>query len=311
VPLAAGDSFPLFSAISYTGAFTNLVLPTLPGGLSWDTTNLIVNGSITAVANGAAPLVIDQPQSLTVNAGSPAFFSAVAVGPRPLAYQWRKNGTNIASATSTTYGITSVASNNVADYSVVITNAYGSVTSAVATLDLNLPPPVTSVTNGLVVYLNFDGNLNGQLGTAVNGMLYTGGATNGPRYKTGVIGSAASFANTGSSGQPSDWVVSLGSLESLYSNSFSVAFWERSAGGAVTLMGNKSWSSAANVGWAISMTDAKNVNWNAVGGTNRSVDLNPPFSDGNWHFAAVTFDRGINGVTSYIDGVVSASPDIS
>jgi len=40
-----------------------------------------------------------------------------------------------------------------------------------AALVLLLLPPATTVTNGLVVYLNFDNNLNGQLGTAVNGVL--------------------------------------------------------------------------------------------------------------------------------------------
>ncbi len=162
-----------------------------------------------------------------------------------------------------------------------------------------------------MVYLNFDNNLNGQLGTTVNGTLYTGGATNGPRYRMGVIGASASFANNGSSGQPSDWAVSLGSLEAIYSNSFSVSFWERSASGAGALMGNKPWDSVTNAGWAISMSDGTNVNWNAVGGTNHNVDLNPPFSDGDWHFVTVTFNRETNEVISYIDGALASMSDPS
>ncbi len=310
--LAAGDSFVLFSAASHAGAFTTLVLPALSGGLNWDTTNLNVNGSITVVADGAAPLMISQPQSLAVNAGSLASFNAVAAGPRPLAYQWRKNGTNIAAATSTTYTIASAGSNDVAGYSVLVTNAYGSVTSAVATLALIPPPPATAVTNGLVVYLNFDDDLNGQLRTAVNGVLYTGGATNGPRYIIGMSGSAASFANTGNSGQPNDWAVSLGNLESVYSSSFSVGFWERSTSGSDgALMGNKNWTSGANVGWVISILDGKNLNWNTVGGTRSDVQLNPPFSDGAWHLVTVTFDRATGAVTSYMDGVAANTGSIN
>ena len=310
--LAAGDSFLLFGATNYASAFTNLTLPVLSGGLSWDTTNLNVNGSITVIADGTAPLMVSQPQSQSVNIGSPVTFSGVAAGPRPLAYQWRKNGTNIAAATTTTYAIASAGTNDAAGYTVVVTNNYGSVTSSVAVLTIIPPPPVTSVTNGLVVYLTFDNTLNGQLGTTVNGALYTGGSTNGPRYKTGVIGSAASFANTSSSGQPNDWAATLGSLEAVYSNSFSVAFWEKSSNGTDgALMGNKNWTSGANVGWVISILDAKNVNWNATGGTRRDVDLNPPFSDGNWHSVAVTFNRTANAVTSYIDGVATSTSDIS
>src|SRR6266850_3865621 len=43
-----------------------------------------------------------------------------------------------------------------------------------------------AITNGLVGYLAFDGNLNAGAGTTKNGAIYTGGATHGPRYKAGV-----------------------------------------------------------------------------------------------------------------------------
>ncbi len=45
-PLAFGDSFTLFSATTYAGSFATLNLPTLPTGLSWDTSTLATNGSI-------------------------------------------------------------------------------------------------------------------------------------------------------------------------------------------------------------------------------------------------------------------------
>jgi len=56
-----------------------------------------------------------------------------------------------------------------------------------------------------VVYLNFDNNIAAQAGTTNNGSLYTGGATLGPRYQPGIIGSAATFANTATGGQPQIW----------------------------------------------------------------------------------------------------------
>jgi hyaluronate lyase len=46
--LAAGDSFKLFSATNYSGAFTSLVLP--PGAV-WDTTQLAVNGTLRVGSN--------------------------------------------------------------------------------------------------------------------------------------------------------------------------------------------------------------------------------------------------------------------
>ena len=46
---AAGDTFTLFGAASYAGAFSTITLPALPVGLQWSTSNLAVNGSIAAV----------------------------------------------------------------------------------------------------------------------------------------------------------------------------------------------------------------------------------------------------------------------
>src|SRR6266478_5452321 len=169
-----------------------------------------------------------------------------------------------------------------------------------------------SITNGLVVYLNFDNNISAQAGTTNSGSLHNGGALNGPRYKTGVIGSAVNFANNATAGQPDDWAISLGNLEWVYSGSFSVSLWERtstSSDGA--LMGNKDWTSGANIGWVISSLDPKNLNYNAVNGTRRDVDLNPPFSDANWHLVTVTFSRALNQVISYIDGLAANTSDIS
>ncbi len=50
-PLAAGDSFTLFHAPAYGGAFNSLSLPPLPAGLGWKTDRLARDGSISIVAN--------------------------------------------------------------------------------------------------------------------------------------------------------------------------------------------------------------------------------------------------------------------
>ena len=309
---AAGDTFRLFLANNYSGSFTNLTLPVLSGGLGWDTANLGVNGSLTVVSTTSPPVIVIQPQGLMIRQGDPARFSVVAAGARPLAYQWRRDDTNLAGATASCYALATATTNDVAGYSLVVTNAYGATTSAVATLTVLTSGQAGSVTNGLVVYLNFDNNINAQAGTTNSGSLYAGGATSGPSYRTGIIGSAATFANTANGGQPDNWSITLGSLEWVYSNSFSVSLWERTAtSGDGALMGNKDWSSGANVGWVISSLDAKNLNYNAAGGTRRDVDLNPPFSDGNWHLVTVTFDRAANRVISYMDGLAVNTSDVS
>jgi hypothetical protein len=80
------------------------------------------------------------PMSATVSLGGPASFTVTAAGTPPLSYQWRKvtaASTNILpNQTNATYSIAAAALDDAAGYCVVITNAFGSVTSAVATLSV-------------------------------------------------------------------------------------------------------------------------------------------------------------------------------
>ena len=48
-PLTAGDSFAIFSAVSYTGNFATLNLPSLGAGLAWNT-NVLASGMLSVVA---------------------------------------------------------------------------------------------------------------------------------------------------------------------------------------------------------------------------------------------------------------------
>jgi hypothetical protein len=91
------------------------------------------------------------PTNLTILAGNTVVLSATASGTAPLAYQWLKNGTSLANggdisgATATNLTFTGVTTNDSANYTLVITNAYGSITSSVAVLTVVLPPGINSV----------------------------------------------------------------------------------------------------------------------------------------------------------------------
>ena len=54
--LAAGDSFKLFNAGSYNGSFANVVLPSLPAGLGWNTNALNIAGTISVITT-ATPVI--------------------------------------------------------------------------------------------------------------------------------------------------------------------------------------------------------------------------------------------------------------
>jgi uncharacterized delta-60 repeat protein len=95
----------------------------------------------------APPIIVAQPTNLAVRSGQSAVFSVRASGTEPLAYQWRLNGVDLAGATATNRSIPSVQATDAGDYSVVVTNAYGSVTSRVAVLSVD--PVATLVLGGL------------------------------------------------------------------------------------------------------------------------------------------------------------------
>jgi uncharacterized repeat protein (TIGR01451 family) len=97
---------------------------------------------ITGVSAASPPLVTVQPTNAMVAAGGSAQFQAAAQGAPTLSYQWFFDGTNIVGATSPTLSLTNVQLQHAGGYSVVITNSYGSVTSAVAQLIILLPPSI-------------------------------------------------------------------------------------------------------------------------------------------------------------------------
>ncbi|MCE2646300.1 MAG: immunoglobulin domain-containing protein, partial [Burkholderiaceae bacterium] len=52
-----------------------------------------------------APSITAQPAAVSVTEGQTAAFSVTATGTAPLAYQWRRNGADIAGATAATYSL--------------------------------------------------------------------------------------------------------------------------------------------------------------------------------------------------------------
>jgi hypothetical protein len=87
------------------------------------------------VALASAPVIVRQPEARTVLAGSSVRFGILATG-QGLSYQWKKDGENISDATSASYDITSVASENAGAYSVSITNTVGTTTSTAVQLSV-------------------------------------------------------------------------------------------------------------------------------------------------------------------------------
>ncbi len=87
----------------------------------------------------APPSITSAPQEKTVVAGSAASFSVGATGSAPLNYHWKLNGTEIPSATNWGYYLPNVDHTDTGNYTVVVSNNAGSVTSEVAALEVLIP----------------------------------------------------------------------------------------------------------------------------------------------------------------------------
>ena len=150
------------------------------------------------------PVITSQPASQTVTAGNSVTFTAAAGGLAPLSYQWCFNGGGISGATAASYSLTNAFATNAGNFTVVITNMFGSVTSSVAVLTVNKAAgtvslgslsqtyggsaePATAVTTpgGLTVSFTYNGSANAPtnagsytvIGT-INDANYQGSSTN-------------------------------------------------------------------------------------------------------------------------------------
>lgn len=112
------------------------------------------------------PVVTTQPAARTVADGATANFSVVATSSTPLTYQWRKNGTSVAGATTDSLTVAAPYSDNAASYSVVVSNTDGSVTSADAVLTVT---PVAPTINAQPLSLTVQAGGSATFSVAVSG----------------------------------------------------------------------------------------------------------------------------------------------
>ena len=123
------------------------------------------------------PEIITQPQAQAVYADTNATFSVTAEG-KYLTYQWKKDGSDLTGETNATLTITDAnATQHDGDYSVVVSNDFGSVESE------GVEIRVSSLNDGLLAWWPFDGNgldmsENGRHSTPTNTFSYTSGKIN-------------------------------------------------------------------------------------------------------------------------------------
>src|SRR5437016_604284 len=154
------------------------------------------------------PTITTGPASQTVTPGQSATFSVVAAGTAPLNYQWAKNGATISGATFSSFTTpVTTASDNGSQFTVVVSNSSGSVTSSPATLTVN--------SGGLASYCTIFASSSGNdanSGTSATAPKSFNGAAAATQpgsvvcLLAGTYNLSSSF-NPPTNGRPSAWIV--------------------------------------------------------------------------------------------------------
>ena len=102
----------------------------------------VVTSSVAVLTVWVPPAISLQPSSQTNVIGTDATFSVLATGIPGVSYQWQFNGANIPGAIVPLLILNNVQLTNGGNYTVVATNAAGSITSSVAVLTIWAPPAI-------------------------------------------------------------------------------------------------------------------------------------------------------------------------
>jgi hypothetical protein len=194
------------------------------------------------------PEITSQPQAQTVYADTNASISVTAEG-KYLTYQWKKDGVDLAGETNATLNITDAnATLHDGNYSVVVSNDFGSVNSGEILVDVN-----QSFLNGLVGWWKFDEG-SGTVAHDSSGNENDSHLINGPTWVDGKIGGALSFDGL------NDYV-SIPDIQSSFVNDATLSAWTKiifPQGGS----GSNEWK-----GGLMHFGTGSNLHYTHVGGT--------------------------------------------
>lgn len=130
-----GENIPSATSATYT---KQSVAPSDAGSytcvVSGEAGTSVTSDAATVTVN-ALPVITQQPSSQTINEGGDISLEVTATG--ATGYQWKKDGSDIPSATEATYSKSGALPADAGSYTCVVTGAGGSVTSNAATVTVN------------------------------------------------------------------------------------------------------------------------------------------------------------------------------
>jgi hypothetical protein len=311
--LALNDSFQLFNSTPgyFSGSFDNVTLPALTAGLAWQD-NLLIDGTITVVAGSVPPsIVTDLVSDEYSYVGGDDRFMVEVNGDPVLVYQWKKNGTTPVGPDSPTLALTSVSLADDADYSVTVTNGYGTTSSSSSHLFVASPDLVgTEVMQDTPLALWPLGE--SAASTAYDYASWRNGAQSGSLV-LGVDGprppdyAGFSASKTAYQFDGATTGITLGTNASLSgATDFTVEAWIKAAGGGRIIQQRDSTPSGWQGQYAFSVTSGGAVSFYIYNsGYQWQLTSTRTVTDGKWHHVAGVRD-GTEGYI-YIDGTLAAT----
>ncbi|MGB7569057.1 MAG: immunoglobulin domain-containing protein, partial [Chitinivibrionales bacterium] len=128
-----------------------------------------VTSKIITLSVSSRPTITTQPKSQTLYLNQSTTFTVAATGVPQPTYQWRKNGTVINNATSSSFTIPSPVVSDSGKYTVTVTNSIGSLISDTARFYAQIKTVSTGQNHNFILKTDgtvwaFGANFNGQLG---------------------------------------------------------------------------------------------------------------------------------------------------
>ena len=226
------------------------------------------------------PEITSQPQASTIYAGGDGSVSFSAEG-KYLTYQWKKDGLDLAGETNATLNITDAnATLHDGNYSVVVSNDFGSVESGEILVDMN----TTWSTDGLVGWWKFDEG-SGTVAYDSSGNGNNGNLTNGPTWTNGKIGGALSFDGV-------DDFVQISNMQSLFSNAASFTTWVKVTDFSSTNSQGLAEFGATNGNLHYQFVGDMKIYMNILRSTNRVEQIASLTDTSEWHLLSITTQNG-------------------
>jgi len=175
---------------------------------------------------GQPPSIVEQPQGFTGYLDDIVSLSVAATGGTPLLYQWFDNGAPVVGGTNSALAFNLLQPTNAGNYAVVVSNAFGNVTSAVAALAVSNPPVNLSL--GLTAYYAFDetsGTVASDASTNANDAALNNFPSDNSMWVAGRIGGALAFNVPDS--QTNNYVETDNPISFNDPDHFSFSFWTK------------------------------------------------------------------------------------